>query len=320
MPRCLRRPSRRRVNRAVAAATVAVLAVLACPATQAADPGLERGRYLVTTILACGNCHTPKAADGSPVPGQELAGGGVTLDLPPFAGGASNITPDRETGIGTWSRAEIKAAITTGQRPAHGRLAGVPLGLPMWVNFYKALTPDDLEAVATYLQSVPAVRNAIAPPVYRARPPHDPYPDAERGFTPADLANPVRRGAYLATVGHCMECHTPVVAGKAQYETALGVGGRAFTPAMVKGLPATWTGSVARNITAHPDAGLGRWTDADIRRAITRASAATAARCRHRCPTPGTQDSPKPTSTRWSRGCAPSRPGPSAALARPRAG
>lgn len=40
--------------------------------------------------------------------------------------------------------------------------------------------------------------------------PREPYPDAERGFTEADMGDPVRRGAYLATVGHCMECHTPM--------------------------------------------------------------------------------------------------------------
>ena len=66
---------------------------------QASAP-LERGRYLVTTILACGNCHTPKDAEGRAIPGRELAGGGVGFDIPPYAGVAANITPDRETGIG----------------------------------------------------------------------------------------------------------------------------------------------------------------------------------------------------------------------------
>src|SRR6187549_3725504 len=89
-------------------------AALACAAMPvAAQPTpLERGRYLVTTILACGNCHTPKDAEGRAIPGRELAGGGVGFDIPPYAGVASNITPDRETGIGAWSDAEIKRAIT----------------------------------------------------------------------------------------------------------------------------------------------------------------------------------------------------------------
>lgn len=234
----------------------------------AAESPVERGRYLVNGILACGNCHTPKDADGRPIPGQELAGGGITLDLFPFAGTAPNITPDRATGIGNWSAQEVKAAITRGERPDHGRLAGQALGLPMWVNFYKALLPADLEAVVAYLRSVPAVHNLIPPPTRSIPVARDVYPDAEAGFTERDLLNPVRRGAYLVAIGHCMECHTPMRLGKTLYEQALGAGGKAFTPAMVRGLPSNWPGVVAPNVTAHPDAGLGRWQDAEIKRAI----------------------------------------------------
>ncbi len=238
---------------------------------QAADSpaSVERGRYLVTTILACGNCHTPKAADGRPLPGKELAGGGLSFDFPFYSGTASNITPDRETGIGAWTDDEIKRAITAGQRPNHGRLSGVPLAPMMWVNFYKALVPADLDAVVAYLRSVPPVRNAMALPDYKRQVPRDTYPDAEKGFTDADLQDRTRRGAYLGTIGHCMECHTPAKEGKTQYETALGQGGKAYGPAMVKGYPADWPGAVSRNITSNSDVGLGRWTDDEVKRAIT---------------------------------------------------
>lgn len=239
------------------------------PAHAADSPAsVERGRYLVTTILACGNCHTPKAADGRPVPGRELAGGGLSFDFPFFAGTASNITPDRETGIGAWTDEDIKRAITAGQRPSHGRLAGVPLAPMMWVSFYKALLPADLDAVVAYLRAVPPVRNALALPDYKRQVPREAYPDAEKGFTEADLQDKTRRGAYLGTIGHCMECHTPAREGKTQYETALGQGGKAYGPAMVKGYPADWTGAVARNITSSPVAGLGQWSDEEIKRAI----------------------------------------------------
>lgn len=253
----------------VAAAGVALAALLPAPAATGAEASVERGRYLVNTILACGNCHTPKAADGRPLAGRELAGGGLSFEMPFYSGTAPNITPDRETGIGNWNDDEIKRAVTQGVRPNHGRLAGVPLALMMWVNFYKALTPSDLDAVVAYLRSIPPVRNAVLLPTYKRQVPRDPYPDAEKGFTDADMKDPVRRGAYLVTIGHCMECHTPAKDGRTLYEQALGQGGKRYAPQMVTGYPADWPGAVARNITSHPVAGLGQWTDQEIKRAIT---------------------------------------------------
>jgi len=236
----------------------------------AADAGaVERGRYLVNTILACGNCHTPKAVDGQPIAGKEFSGAGLSFSAPFFVGAASNITPDRETGIGNWNDDELKRAITQGLRPDHGRLAGVPLAPMMWVAFYKAMTLGDLDAVVAYLRSVPAVRHEVPLSEYKRQMPRQPYPDAEKGFTEADQQSPVRRGAYLVTIGHCMECHTPAKDGKTLYEQALGKGGKPFGPGLVKGYPADWSGSVSRNITSHPEAGIGRWTDAEIKRAIT---------------------------------------------------
>src|SRR4051794_13667357 len=67
-----------------------------------AESLIERGSYLVNTILACGNCHTPKTPAGVAVAEQNLAGGGLSFTTPAFDATASNITPDRETGIGTW--------------------------------------------------------------------------------------------------------------------------------------------------------------------------------------------------------------------------
>lgn len=231
--------------------------------------GIERGRYLVTTILACGNCHTPKAEDGTPIEGKELSGGGLSFNSPFFVGAASNITPDPETGIGNWRDDEIKRAITQGVRPDHGRLAGMPLAPTMWVGFYKAMTPSDLDAVVAYLRAVPAVRNELPLPQYKKQVPRQSYPEAEKGFTDADMRDPVRRGAYLVTIGHCMECHTPNKEGKTLYDQAFGRGGKAYGPGVIKGYPGEWPGSISRNITSHPVAGLGSWTGAEIKRAIT---------------------------------------------------
>ena len=88
-------------------------------------------------------------------PGQALSGG-LAFNTPAFVATAPNITPDRETGIGSWSDAEIKRALVEGSRPDHGRLAGVALAAIMPANFYKALLPDDLDAIIAYLRSVTA--------------------------------------------------------------------------------------------------------------------------------------------------------------------
>ncbi|HEY2190053.1 MAG TPA: cytochrome c, partial [Caldimonas sp.] len=228
----------------------------------------ERGRYLVTTVMSCGNCHTPKDAAGRPIVGKELSGGGVAIDIPPFAVVTPNITPDKETGIGTWSDAEIKRAITHGERPAHSPLAGKPLAV-MATNFFKALLPRDLDAIVAYLRSLPPVRNAVAAPIYRAPVGLEVFALADGGFSERDLQDKVRRGAYLATIAHCLECHTPMdQKGEVQYQTSLGAGGRPFMPSFIKGLPVSWNGSVSRNITAHREQGLGAWSDAEIKRAI----------------------------------------------------
>src|SRR5512139_47032 len=163
-----------------------------------AQPPADRvghGRYLVESILGCGNCHTPKSTTGEPIADRNL-GGGLAFSIPPFAGVASNITPDRETGIGAWSDDEIKRAIVEGKRPNHGRLAGTELGVVMATSFFKALTPRDLDAVVKYLRSVPAVRNQVAAPVYRMAQKHQPFPDAEAGFSDGKMDDPVHRGRY----------------------------------------------------------------------------------------------------------------------------
>jgi hypothetical protein len=121
-----------------------VLLLAACGGTMAESP-VERGGYLVNTIMACGNCHTPREADGKIIAGKAFSGG-MTFTTPAFIATAPNITPDVETGIGSWSDAEIKRALVVGVRPDHGRLAGVPLAAIMPANFYKALLPGDLDA------------------------------------------------------------------------------------------------------------------------------------------------------------------------------
>lgn len=234
----------------------------------AAETPAERGAYLVETILACGNCHTPKSPDGQPILARNLSGG-LAFDTPAFAATASNITPDRETGIGDWTDQEIRQALTEGVRPERARLPGVPLAAVMPAGFYKAMQPADLDAVIAYLRSLPPIRNPVPEPVYKLPMEHQSYPDAERRYDEKGMADPVTRGAYLATIGHCMECHSTFDRGRLDYANGFGRGGRRFGAFIVQGFPANWQGSVAPNITPHPTAGIGRWSDEEIARAIT---------------------------------------------------
>jgi hypothetical protein len=91
----------------------------------------------------------------------------------------------------------------------------------------------------------------------------DPYPAAEAGFSKDMLSDPVRRGAYLVTIGHCMECHSAWSRGVSDFKGGLGRGGRAFPGAEGDGTP-----SIAANINSDPTAGIGAWTDQEIARAI----------------------------------------------------
>jgi len=110
---------------------------------------IERGGYLVNGLLTCGNCHTPRGPGGAFAMDRQLSGGPQEWDRPTFKVRGANITPDKETGIGNWSDADMKRAITTGTRPN-----GTPLAPIMPYGFYKVFTASDLDAVVAYVRSV----------------------------------------------------------------------------------------------------------------------------------------------------------------------
>jgi mono/diheme cytochrome c family protein len=255
-------------RRGTGSVIVVALLLMACGRARG-ESAVERGSYLVNTILACGNCHTPRDANGG-LSLDEALSGGLTITTPAFDATAPNITPDRDTGIGDWSDAEIKRALTEGIRPDHGRFPGMPLAAVMPAGFYKGLLPDDLDAVVAYLRTVKPVRHAVPEPEYKLPVHREVYPDAEKGFKESEFSDSARRGAYLVTIGHCMECHSTWSAGIVDYQNGLGRGGRRFGPELIHGLQATWRGTVTPNITGDPAAGIGFWTDEEIKRAIRR--------------------------------------------------
>jgi len=220
-----------------------------------AQSAVERGGYLVNTIMTCANCHSPKGPPAA-VAGKDYSGG-LRFDEPPFDVTAPNITPDKETGIGNWTDAQIKTMLLTGKNPH-----GIQEAEVMPTAFYPILTPGDLDGIVAYLRSLTPVKNKVADPVYKIALPHHVFPGAEKSYSQADLNDKLKRGFYLVTIGHCMECHTPFVPpGGPDFANSLGKGGREF--------PGPWGVSKSRNITSHKTAGIGDWTDAEIKTAIT---------------------------------------------------
>jgi mono/diheme cytochrome c family protein len=231
----------------------AILAAAAVTQAGAQAPGsVERGRYLMQTVVACGNCHFQRGPKGEPLPEKGLSGG-MVFDEPPFKAHASNITPDPETGIGRWTDAQLAKAIREGIRPD-----GSVIGPPMPIEFYRRMADDDLAAIIAYLRAQPAVKNSVPKSVYNIPLPPNYGPPVTSVKAPP-RTDKVRYGQYLADIGHCMECHTPRDAKGMLEHARVGAGGQVF-----KG---PWGASVSRNLTPHPT-GLKGWTDAEIAKAI----------------------------------------------------
>src|SRR4030095_9478485 len=175
---------------------------------------LARGKYLVDGIIGCFGCHTDQdwsKPGAPPVAGKEGSGHvWADQDLPWLI--APNITPDKETGIGTWSDDTLARAIREGT--GHDGRALLPT---MPYPHYRQMSDEDLASVIVYLRTVPAVRNQLPttkmpfPLNYFTQNVPEPV-TAE--VPPPDESTPVARGAYLVALGACADCHTPQEKGQ----------------------------------------------------------------------------------------------------------
>jgi mono/diheme cytochrome c family protein len=119
---------------------------------------LPRGEYLAS-IMDCGGCHTPGAFTGKPDQARKLSGSEIGFQVPGLGYFyPPNLTSDRETGLGTWSEADIVRAVRTGVRP-DGRM----LAPAMPWHAYAALSDADAYALARYIKSLPPVHHAVPP-------------------------------------------------------------------------------------------------------------------------------------------------------------
>jgi mono/diheme cytochrome c family protein len=214
----------------------------------------ERGAYLVNGVGACSNCHTPRGPGGALDLQLDklLSGGSQTFQAPQYTVKGSNLTPDNETGLGRWSDAQIKIALTEGKsRDGHKLAPNMPSSV------YGFLTLRDQDAIIAYLRSIPAVKNAVQKPEYKAPFDITPYPNI-KDMSEADLKDPIKRGQYLMGLGHCMVCHSKgTPPDKMDYVNGLGGGGRKFGPQQ---------NVIAANLTTK---GVASWTVAEFKRALT---------------------------------------------------
>jgi mono/diheme cytochrome c family protein len=210
---------------------------------------VARGQYIFALAGGCA-CHT--------VPKGTLHAGGRAFPIPFGTVYSTNITQDKETGLGNWSDKQINDAMTKGIRPDGSRILPV-----MPYEKYSGMAQEDSKALIAYLRTIKAVKKATPELKTWA-------PFARSLGTPIFLKvfgrfsnatkeaprNGVERGRYLVDhVSLCGDCHTPRNSiGVAQQSLYLAGAGEKIGP----------LGQAVPNVTPDKDTGIGDWKQADI--------------------------------------------------------
>ena len=226
---------------------VAGAAPVSAQGTPASAAEVARGKYIFGATGGCG-CHT--------VPKGPINAGGRRYDGPFGTVFATNITPDRQTGIGTWTDEQIITAIRLGRRPNGERLLPVH---PFTV--FNGMAEEDLKAIVAFLRTTPPVNRANQPkkitmPLFESVF----LPTWLAAFAPKETPPPkaptsgVARGEYLVrAVGHCGECHSPRTMTMATDNSRF-----------LAGNPKGPEDQAMPNITPDPDTGIGKWSVEEI--------------------------------------------------------
>jgi len=167
--------------------------------------GLERGKYLAESVMSCDTaCHT-----NAEIP---FIGMAEEINEGPISGvfAVPNLTPDSETGLGSWTDAEIARAIREGIDKD-----GVSLVIMPSANFH-IMSDQDVAALVGYLRSLEPVKNEIPPiqlnaiakamlalGIFGTSPVGKPITQTQQ----APQAGTVEYGAYLVSLGMCRDCH-----------------------------------------------------------------------------------------------------------------
>ena len=150
----------------------------------------NRGAYLAEALTHCGDCHTPRNL-AQALDNRRKFAGAVTAGWRAY-----NITADPVSGIGGWSDAELAEYLHSGHAAGRG-LAGGPMAEEIDVST-STLTAADLQALITYLRSIPAVRTRDLP-ASRTAPVSDSPEAIQAGLDP--------RGRQIFE-GACVSCHS----------------------------------------------------------------------------------------------------------------
>src|ERR1700722_10929845 len=216
------------------------------PANLAGADQIKRGEYLIRAP-DCEVCHT--------APGGAAFAGGLAIPLPFGTLYSTNVTSDKETGIGDYSDADFLNAVQRGIRKDGARLYPA-----MPYPSYTYITDADALAIKAYLFSLAPVRSANRADTlgfpFNQRWLMGPWSfffNENVRFQPNAAQSPEwNRGAYLAeALAHCGECHTPrnlafALNNRKKFAGAVTAGWHAF------------------NISSDRGSGIGAWNDKEI--------------------------------------------------------
>ena len=211
---------------------------------------IERGRYLANSYAFCIDCHSDRDVNkfSMPVvPGTEGKGG---MDFGEGAGfvPASNITPDKETGIGNWTDGEIFRAITSGVDKDGKFLAPM-----MPYALFASMDKEDLYSIIAYIKTLKPIKYQVQEKslkfpvnlIFRTIP-----SDVQSFGKKPDGLDKIKQGEYLSVA--CKFCHS-------QSDKGNLIPGKEFAGGVEFPMP---DGSIIRSSNISPDkeTGIGNMT------------------------------------------------------------
>ena len=216
---------------------------------------IARGEYIYESVADCGGCHSQH--DYSRALGPEVVTGrgrgSVLSDLIKGLPGrvvAPNLTPDAETGLGTWTDGEKIRAIREGV-DKDGR-ALFPM---MPYQAYRLFSDDDVQALVAFLDSLPPIHNPLPQTdlIFPVSVLIKSAPQPCGSVKPVDRTDKQKYGEYLMTVGGCADCHTPVDDKNNPLPGKRLAGGFVFDTPFGK--------VVSANLTPDLETGTGKWSE-----------------------------------------------------------